>query len=124
MITNEAIEKLGSRSAVCEAIGITRANATHWGYWIPKKAAQELSFEVDGLEYDHSLYSGNAHKTVRGKTYTAAPWVSSTHMLNREIERKTPLFFFVTGRMVSASKIDKDELNDMYRNHEIYEVKS
>lgn len=47
MRTIDAIEYFGSKAKAADALGITRAAANRWGYWLPMEAAHRLSLSLD-----------------------------------------------------------------------------
>ena len=100
MKTQDAINHFGSKTKLCEALGLSRAATTGWGYWVPKKHAMTLGHETD-LEYDHALYSGDVAVFIGNNVFTAAPEISSFQIFAKEVDKKADLYFYDDEEMTS-----------------------
>lgn len=121
MKLKDAVRHFGSTTKLCKALSLNRMNSFYWGYWVPMKHAQHLSFEVEALEYDHALYSGSSVVKNKAGSFKASPEIASRQVLEKELRKNTDLFFYEGNDVFTkASDLPIQSLNAYFREYPIY----
>lgn len=118
MLLKDVIEHFGTKMAVADAIGVTRAAVSHIGYRVSKNMAREFDEITNGaLKYDKSVYIKPEVVEVSGIEYIEAVDINYPMTLRRKLES---LYFYQSGAMRPATWLEDGELMEMYRNYPVF----
>lgn len=113
MRTKTVIDFFGSKNKACEAIGISRANFTKWGYYVPQSSAIKFGdIKEDGLKYEESIYNGDVGMTVFGESYVLAAYIGDFVGFTRAIKRGVEFYKLEEGAR-PQSVTDKESFKNL-----------
>ena len=114
MKLSDVIAHYGSKSAACEALGITKQAGTKWGYWMLRETATTLEALTEGaIKFDYSA----SPIELNGTKYEPATDIESALRIRRNMKE---LYFLVDGEMISAKEQGEAESLKLFRKYPPY----